>query len=302
MPSLLEIGGTDDVRYRYSRRTVVLVEGAADKNAFEAIVDPGFEADIEFRIAPTPGGQGGCRAVRDRVIEMRQGNPRIFGLLDGEVTASLAATNTLLNCTQTLLILQGHPGLIFLGAHELENLYLEWANVPELLADHSTVARIHMHTPQAIACTLDSLISRFVRASIYKYTSAHFHAAGTMRSILNTRIFAQGGYGTVRPTVMAAVTSGGQTTWQAFVAELVTVGRGARRAFHSMTTEPARRSWLLRIADGKELLFRLRQLHGGIGEDVEGALLRSVCRSNYPDLFREALFGLTGTVPSTFPS
>ncbi len=302
MPNLLEIGGTDDVRYRYSRRTVVLVEGAGDKNAFEAIVGPGFEADIEFCVASTPGGRGGCRAVRDRVPEMRQGNPRIFGLLDGEVTSSLAATNTLLNCTQPLFTLQDFEGLIFLGAHELENLYLEWADVPELLADHSTVARIHINTPEAIAGSLDSLISRFVRASIYKYTSAHFHAAGTMRGILNARIFGEGGYGVIRTTVMAAVTSGGQTTWQAFVAELVTVGRCARTAFHSMTTEPARRSWLLRIADGKELLFRLRQLHGGISEDVEGALLRSVCRSNYPDLFREALFRLTGTVPTTFAS
>ena len=33
--------------------------------------------------------------------------------------------------------------------------YFEWANVPELLIEHSTVAPIHIHTPQAIAGTLD---------------------------------------------------------------------------------------------------------------------------------------------------
>ena len=300
MPSLLEIGGTDDIRYRYSGRTVVLVEGPGDKNAFEAIVGPGFEADIEFRVAPTAAGQGGCKAVRDRVPEMRVGNPRIFGLLDGEVAASVLATETLLDCSEALFTVEGQEGLLFLGVHELENLYLEWADVPTLFADHNTVARIHLHPANAIAATLDSLISRFIRASVYKYTSAHFHAAGTMRNILSARIFGQGSYATIRATVVAAVTSGGQMTWQTFVTELMKVGRAARAAFHRMTTDRARRGWLLRIADGKELLFRLRQLHGGIGEDVEGTLLRNLCQSDYPERFRDALFRLTGTRPSTF--
>jgi hypothetical protein len=301
MPSLLEIGGTDDVRYRYSRRTVILVEGPGDKNAFEAIVGPGYEADIEFRVAPTAGGQGGCRAVRDRVPEMRAGNPRIFGLLDGEVAASVAATTTLLDCTDTLFTVPGEDGIIFLGVHELENIYLQWADVPAILADHSAVARIHLHPAPSIALSLDDLIRRFARASVYKYTSAHFHSAGTMRNILSTRIFGQGSYASMKPTLVAAVTSGGQTTWQAFVAELVRVGRAARAAFRrAATSNRARRSWLLRIADGKELLNRLRQMHGNIGDAAEGAMLRDVCRSGYPEQFRAALFALTGTVPSTF--
>lgn len=300
MPSLSQIGSVDDVRYRYSRRTVVLVEGPGDKNAFEEIVGPGFEADIEFRVAPTAAGQGGCKAVRDRVPEMRAGNLRIFGLLDGEVAASVAATTTLLECDDTMFTVTGQDGLIFLGVHELENLYLEWSDVPTILADHSTVARMHLHPAPAIRQSLDGLISRFIRASMYKYTSAHFHSAGLMRNILNARIFGQGSYKAIRPTVVAAVTSGNQITWQTFVAELVNVGRAARAAFRRATNSPARRSWLLRIVDGKELLFRLRQVHGGIGDDVEGALLRAVCRSGYPDRFRAALFALTGTVPSTF--
>ena len=303
MPSLKDIGGTDDVQYRYSRRTVILVEGPGDKNAFEAIVGPGYEADIEFQVAPTANGQGGCKAVRDRVPGMRIGNPRIFGLLDGEVAASLAATTTLLDCTDVMFTVAGAEGLILLGVHELENIYLEWSDVPAIMADHCAVARLHLHPAPAIAQTLEDLIARFTRASIYKYTSAHFHRAGTMRNILGTRMFGQGSYASVRTTLVAAVTSGGQTTWQAFVAELMNVGSAARAAFRrAATSRRGGRSWLLRIADGKELLFRLRQLHGGVGEDVEGALLRDVCRSGYPDRFRNALFVLTGVVPSTFAS
>lgn len=300
MPSLLEIGSTDAVQFLYSRRTVVLVEGPGDKNAFEQIVGPGYEADIEFRVAPTPAGQGGCKAVRDRVSEMRAGNPRIFGLLDGEVAASVAATTTLLDCTDTMFTVNGQDGLIFLGVHELENLYLQWSDVPSILADHTTAARMHLHPAPAIRQTLDGLVSRFTRASLYKYTSAHFHRLGQMRNILNARIFGQGSFKTIRPVVVSAVTSGNGVTWLDFLAELGNVRRAARMSYRRATSDPARRSWLLRIADGKELLYRLRQIHGNIGDSVEGSLLRAVCRTEYPERFRTALFNLTGTVPSTF--
>lgn len=300
MPNLLKMGSTSDVLFRYGRRTVVLVEGAGDKNAFETIVGPGYEADIIFEVAPTTKGQGGCKAVQDRVRDMHQSNPRIFGLLDGEVAASLGGTSALLNCTDPLFTIPARNNLIFLGVHELENLYLSFANVPVIVAYHHPAARLHLHPPAAVKSTLDLLLGRFVKASVYKYTSAHLHSRGKMRNILSTRIFAQGGAAAIRQTVHAAVTSGNLTTWPGFVTELMSVGKIARASFHQSAPSAAgRRGWQLRVADGKELLARLRQLHGNVGDDVEGALLRDLVAGSYPTTFRAALFRATGVKPST---
>lgn len=302
MPSLSEIGDIHGVRYRYSGRTVFLVEGAGDKNAFESLVGPGYEADLEFRIAPTAAGSGGCRAVRDKVDELRLenlGNSRVFGLLDGEAAAMFDAAEVLLTSDETLFMVPQYDGFIFLGAHELENLYFSHADVCSVLASQASAARLHLHPAGMIATTLDACLMRFARASIYKYTSAHFHARQQIRAILNTKIFGSGSWVQIRNFVKQVVTSGGQLQWSDFVTELVRLGRIARSAMRACPGGAGRRGWLLRFADGKELLSRLRTVHGGIPDRVEGALLLEVCRGTYPSEFRQALFRLAEVTPST---
>jgi hypothetical protein len=154
-----------------------------------------------------------------------------------------------------------------------------------------------------VAQSLDNNVSRFIRASVYKYTSAYFHSRGEMRGILSTKIFGQAPSAEVRKIVVAAVTSGGKINWETFVSQLIQTGRTARDALRGVAASPAaRRSWLLRIADGKELLAKLRQLHGNLGEEVEGALLREVCKGGYPNVFRTSLFRAARVTPSTFAS
>jgi hypothetical protein len=303
MPNLSAIGDPESVKYLYSKRTIFLVEGPGDKNAFEAIVGSGYEADVEFQIASAGAGQGGCKAVRDRVAELRPGNKRVFGLLDGEVAASVGATQALLYCSETIFTVPSTDGLIFLGAHELENIYFENADVPAIISSHRSAASLHRHPPAQVAQSLDNNVSRFIRASVYKYTSAYFHSRGEMRGILSTKIFGQAPSAEVRKIVVAAVTSGGKINWETFVSQLIQTGRTARDALRGVASSPAaRRSWLLRIADGKELLAKLRQLHGNLGEEVEGALLREVCKGGYPNVFRTSLFRAARVTPSTFAS
>ena len=266
------------------------------------LVGPGFEADVEFRVASTKPGGGGCQAVRDHVLEQRQTNQRVFGLLDGEAAASFDAAATLLTTMETLFQLPAHQGFLFLGAHELENLYFCHADVCATLADQATAAKLHLHSPIAIAATLEKLKIRFARASIYKYTSAYFFSRNQVRSILNTKIFGHGSWREIRAFVETVVTSGGRLPWPSFVAQLVKLGRVARTALHTASTSSAgRMEWLMRIADGKEMLTCLREKHGGIPNTVEGVLLREVCRSSYPASFRNSLFRLADIKPSTAP-
>jgi hypothetical protein len=300
VPSLLSIGDPQTLRNRYSGRTIFLVEGPGDKNVFQRLLGPGYEADIEFQVAPAGGGEGGCKAVMERVPEQRGTNPRVFGLLDGEAAASFAAAEALLTTDEILFQLGAHPGFIFLGAHELENIYFGHADVCATLADQATAAKLHMHPAHAIASTLESVKMRFTRASVYKYTSAHFHSRQQVRAILNTKIFGSGSWRDNRSLVETAVTSGTALPWSAFVAELVRLGRIARDALRAASTDPARRrAWFMRIADGKEMLSCLRERHGKVPASVEGVLLREVCRGPFPGSFREALFILANVQPST---
>lgn len=299
MPSLLEIG-SEGLRFRYSGRTVFLVEGPGDLNVFQKLVGAGYEADAEFRVAPARGGEGGCRAVSDRVPELRAANPRVFGLLDGEAAASFDAAEQLLTSSDPLFRVAGRDGFIFLGAHELENLYFLHVDVCATLASQATAAKLHAHPPAAIAATLNGLLLRFSRASVYKYTSAYFFSRDKVRTVLSTSVFGHGSWMQIKSFVRTVITSGGGLQWSEFVARLGEIGRVARDALRSASaTSAGRREWLLRIADGKEMLNRLRKVHGGIPSTAEGALIRELCRGPYPESFRESLFRLAGVTPST---
>jgi hypothetical protein len=76
MPSLASLGDGNAVANFYRDRFIFMVEGSGDKNAYERIVGPGYEADLVFQVAPTEKGSGGCQAVRDRVAEERVNNKK----------------------------------------------------------------------------------------------------------------------------------------------------------------------------------------------------------------------------------
>ncbi len=299
MPALSSVGDSTTLQNLYSGRTIFLVEGPGDKNAYERIIGPGFEADVEFKVVPSGAGQGGCRAIRERVPEERKNNLRVFGLLDGEVAASVGGTTTLLSCKDPLFELNSSPGLIFLGAHELENLYLGYADVPQAIASHASVARLHLQRPADVASSMNRLLDRYVSGSVFKYASSELHSLGLVRGIINTRIFGSGTRGQIKTQVRASVTSGGGTTWSAFLAKVFAIAKEARQLLSTARADERRR-WILRIADGKELLFSLRATHGNVGEAVESRLLDDVCASPFAGEFRTALFAAASVKPTTF--
>lgn len=299
MPSLASLGDGNAVANFYSDRIIFMVEGAGDLNAYERIVGPGFDADIVFKVAPTPKGAGGCQAVRDRVTEERKNNDKVFGLLDGEAAAVLDGTQTLYESDEILFQIADRGDLIFLNVHELENLYFEHADVCSAIAHHKSVAKLSF-TPANVKASLDEHIDRFMAAAYCKYASAYFYARNEIGTLINTKIFGLDSVREIIKILKAFVQSDGKISWSEFRAK----ARGmqdagsellAARSYDASQTK----SWKLRISDGKELLRKLRKLHGDVGDAVEGHLLKEVCESAYPGLFRTRLFALVNYEPQT---
>jgi hypothetical protein len=294
MASLSAYGDPSALRNRGSDRTIFLVEGPGDKNTYERIVGPGFEADVEFRIAPTAGGQGGCRAVAERVPAERATNPRVWGLVDGEVAASYDAVGDLFQCVDPVFTVAGRDGFVFLGSHEAENLFFEHTDVCAALADHAPAAKMHLHTAGQVAGTLEILVGRFLAAALFKYASAYFHARGDTRQIISTRVFGSGDCAEALTQVEASVTSGGGTTWQDYLVKVCDLWRDASNIEGRLPDDAAKRRWRLRVADGKELLMRLCKEHDRSADALEGHLLAKLAETAFATRFRESLFSAAG--------
>lgn len=299
MASLSSYGDPAALRNRGSDRTIFLVEGIGDKNTYERIVGPGFEADVEFRIAPTAGGQGGCRAVADRVPEERATNPRVWGLIDGEVAASYDATIDLLECVDPVFKVAGKEGFVFLGSHEAENLFFEHTDVCAALADHASAAKMHLHTADQVESTLEMLLERFLAGALFKYASGYFHGRGEARQIISTRIFGSGDCASAITQVKASITSGGSTTWPDYLKKVREIWRMATASAEALPNDAAKRRWRLRIADGKEMLIRLCKEHDRSADALEGHLLARLAETNFATRFRESLFAAASVKRTT---
>ena len=100
--------------------------------------------------------------------------------------------------------------------------------------------------------------------------------------------------------VKAAITSGGGTAWTDFLLKVGQLWSRVQELEADIQDAGQRRSWRLRVADGKELLGYLRTSHGGVPETIEGHLLRQLCEGGYPERFRSALFAIAGVRQTTF--
>lgn len=299
MPSLASLGDGTAVANFYSDRFIFMVEGAGDKTAYERFVGPGYDADLVFQIAPTANGAGGCQAVRDRVTEERTHNDKVYGLLDGEAAAVFDGTQELYESDEVLFRLPERDELLFLNVHELENLYFAHADVCAAIAHHKPVAKLGAVTSAAVATTLDANLNRYLGAACYKYASAHFYANNQMPRMINTRIFDNDPIRKVLAILKSMVTSGSSLTWPQFKAKARTLQLAGTHLLKARGyDETQTRTWKLRIADGKELLHRLRRLNGQVGDAVEGHLLKEICTSDYPASFRGRLFALVGYQPA----
>jgi cysteine desulfurase len=298
MPSLASLGDGSAVANYYSDRLILMVEGGSDKIAFERFVGPGYDADLVFQVAPTANGSGGCQAVRDRVSEERQHNDKVFGLLDGEAVAVLDGVKELYESEEVLFRLPEREELLFLNVHELENLYFAHADVCGAISHHKPVKKLDEVTAAAVEISLDENLDRYLGAACYKYASAYFYSHNQMPRLINTRIFDTDPIRNVIAILKSMVTSGSSLTWPQFKQKVRALQCAGSHLLRSRGYDQAEiRSWKLRIADGKELLRRLRRLNGEVGDAVEGHLLAEVCGSAYPTAFRDRLFALIAYTP-----
>lgn len=299
MPSLASLGDGNAVANYYSDRIIFMVEGSGDLNAYERIVGPGFDEDLVFEVAPTPKGSGGCQAVRDRVTEERKKNDKVFGLLDGEAAAVLGGTQSLYESEEVLFQITGRKDLIFLNVHELENLYFEHSDVCSAIAHHKPVAKLGAFTPPNVVATLDDNLDRFLSAAYCKYASAHFYAREEIGTLINTKIFALDSVREIIKILKAFVESDGKITWPQFRTKARSLQDDAATLIAARCYDAAQtKTWKLRISDGKELLRKLRKLNGDVGDAVEGHLLKELCDSGYPALFKSRLFSLVNYQPT----
>jgi hypothetical protein len=123
MPSLRSIGDSVELDNRYIDKCVVYVEGDDDEGLWKFIIGLDVGDRIEFKVPLSMGS--GYEVVHDRVRKERPGNPKIYGLLDGEAAASFGQIGRLINAADSEIIFElDSPeleGILFLVEHEVEN-------------------------------------------------------------------------------------------------------------------------------------------------------------------------------------
>lgn len=294
MPSLASIGDAAAVDNRYADRVIVYVEGEGDQRLFSKIVSSDVRALLEFKV-PNAAGSG-CRVVMDRVAAERKKNPKVYGLLDGETAAVIGAMDALIEAGPHLFEIANDPateGLIFLSAHELENVVLLHGDVCELVSKNTALAKMDAVSAADVAKTVRKLAVRFFVAALMKYASVHVGRSVPDPVMISGGHFVDGKRSAMdllrelRTKVQAA---GGD--WSAYRGEM-------RRILLQLKTQSAARALkvgarseeLLRLADGKNLLAGLRQAHGQTPQ--EGLLADALTRPPYADEFTAQLLALT---------
>jgi len=294
MPSLASIGDAAAVDNRYADRVIVYVEGDGDQKLFSRIVTSDVRAQLEFKVPNTAGG--GCRVVMDRVAAERPTNPKVYGLLDGETAAVLGAIDALLDAQPHLFQVANNPaadGLIFLSAHELENVVLLHGDVCDLVAKNTALAKMGAVSTADVAKTLRKLAVRFFMAALMKYASVHVGRSVADPVLIPGGHFVDGkrsALSLLREMRAKVIAAGGN--WAAYRVEMHRILAQLKAQFGALgLNSDARSRELLRLADGKNLLSGLRQAHGHTPQD--GLLADALTRPPYAEEFTTQLMALT---------
>ncbi|KQM32523.1 hypothetical protein ASF03_13780 [Rhizobium sp. Leaf68] len=289
MPDIFEVGDTQALLNRYAGKFILYVEGPGDRNAYRQIVGSEFLIDYDFVLPPD--NKTGANSVRKRVTEERLTNRRVFGFLDGEAAAALGIAEALVRSDGIVFRPkdQAMDGLVFVAAHEIENLILCYSDVAPTIAQHKPMHRLADGEADRIREQLRLLNGRFLAAAMFKYTSLHLQHKGQCVHVANTRIFSDDSANlkAILREMKIVVTRHCQLNWRDFANELYSITRALRR--HIVATgETSDEKWNrhLRLADGKALLKKVR---GQAGPDVEGHLLAGLAKSEFAEKFRAAI-------------
>ena len=275
----------------YAGKAIVYVEGESDEAFFKVLAGPDIAENLEFKVPPAGGGY---IQVRDRVREERdRGNDRIHGLLDGEAAAAFGIVERLID-SRGVLFNTGNvavDGLLFLSEAELENLVLCHAGVAEFLTHNVGFAGVGKADLQGYLDELRELAQRFYVLAILRYVAVEFHNAGTpCKPVdkLSGRFQSTDGILVILSHIRADLVAEG-VPWQAFLARALSLMRRVRSAFVDDGSQPRPKDrHVLRLADGKGLLKRVRTTYNG-PPAWEGLLTERLRTAPYSAEFRAAL-------------
>lgn len=141
MPSLRTMPDVEELDNRYIDKCIIYVEGESDLTVWERIVGPNVADRVEFKVPQAVGS--GYTLVCQRVARERQTNPRIFGLVDGEIAAVHDKIDKLIASVEPIFVLDDPAldGILFLAEHEAENVLLRYSELPNYVLNDFSLAK-----------------------------------------------------------------------------------------------------------------------------------------------------------------
>ena len=294
MPDLNSFDDVDELDNRYIGKCVVYVEGEDDRNAWEHVVGSDVADRLEFKVPRSGGAWAG--AVLCRVRAERVKNTRIFGLVDGEVAAEFGETARLIECPGLLFEL-GLPdceGIVFIAAHELENILIGQSGFVEFVEHNLELRELGSRTKEEIKSHVSTEAHRFYVAALVKYAWAHLHFKGLTNGLGDVGHFRS------RRSLLKEIREARQRVRREFSdgggefrRQLGEIGRRAKQRIDDVERGGGCRvSEVVRLSDGKGLLARLRN-HWQLSAASNGQLVERVRVSTFGTRFRDELLAVT---------
>jgi hypothetical protein len=290
MPSLRQIGDPTELDNLYSGKTIVYVEGTADLAFFNDLVGPDMFDRLEFKV---PEEGTGYHQVKKRVAGERPRNKRIHGLLDGEAAVAFGHFDEFLVSDGTLFAVEGPEmdGLLFLPEHELENLVLCHVDIPTFVAQNVPFTQIGSVSAGEIRAELVTLAKRFYLLALLKFAAGRLHAAGTPCKVVDEKsgmFVSKVGVAKVMRTIKPKIIEAG-IAWSDFIDTVREFAASVMAHFKNSAFEEAQKQrHVLRMADGKSMLKRVRANYSG-PLAWEGLLQGRLKGSDYAPQFVESL-------------
>ena len=290
MPDLSEFADADELDNRYIGKCVIYVEGIDDQKVWNLVAGSDFADRLEFKIPRAEGT--GSQIVLNRVHQERENNPKVFGLVDGEVAAQFGAVESLINCSDVWFELQktGCAGILFLSNHELENVLVGHSNLSEFVEYNLKPRMLGTRNRRDIEREISKQVRRFYVAALIKYTWGHMYSVESTAGIGNVDHF-RSDNSTIEEIRFAKQNIEKEFLRNAkeFRREFVLIGRQLKKHMDSVERDGGSiNAELVRLADGKGLMIKLRQQFQFTNANI-GLLAHRVCQSDFAAKFREKL-------------
>ncbi len=293
MPDLSAIDDVEELENRWLNKAIVYVEAEIDERVYTRMAGPNVADRLEFKTPKTGGaGQG---AVAKSVARERgeKKNTKVFGLLDGEASVTFGALHELVGCDDVIFDLPGvaeADGLIFLQAHELENILLLYGDLCDHVCRDVRLMDFGTRKPDDVRALLIQFTQRFFSSAMVKYAGLHLRFNGSTLDPIDGGQFLNEKLSTaaiMRRFKQYVVSEGG--SWAEFSVIIRSVltqlkGRFAAEGLSRADQE----DHLIRLADGKGLLTRLKAQYKP-STTWDGSLVEAVVRHDYSSRFTKAI-------------